>query len=83
MRVTSGGTFREEEIGAPLLPWTSRPWHVAQESVLATCRSLLASFRAGKEADTSARDNLKTFALAEAAYEAAATGRAVKPMAYG
>jgi predicted dehydrogenase len=83
MRVTSGGTFREEEIGAPLLPWTSRPWHVAQESVLATCRSLLASFRAGKEADTSARDNLKTFALAEAAYEAAATGRAVKPMTYG
>ena len=82
MRVTSGGAVREEDLGVPLLPWTSRPWHVAQESVLATCRSLLASFRAGQAADTSARDNLKTFAIAEAAYEAAATGRSVKPMAY-
>jgi len=82
MRVTSGGAFREEEVGTPLLSWTSRPWHVAQESVLQTCRSLLASFRAGKEADTSARDNLRTFALAEAAYEAAASGRAVRPLVY-
>ena len=52
------------------------------KSVLATCRSLLGSFREGKEADSSARDNLKTFALAEAAYAAAASGRSVKPMAY-
>lgn len=79
MRVTGNGKMREEDIGAPLLPWTSRPWHVAQESVLITCRSLLDSFRAGKPADTSAADNLKTYALAEAAYESAATGRAVKP----
>ena len=79
MQVTSGGKMREEDIGAPLLPWTSKPWHVAQESVLATCRDILASYRAGRPAETSAADNLKTFALAEAAYEAAATGRAVKP----
>jgi predicted dehydrogenase len=79
MQVTSGGTVREEDIGAPLLPWTSRPWHVAQESVLATCRHMLHSFQAGTPAETSAADNLKTFALAEAAYEAAASGRAVRP----
>lgn len=79
MRVTSGSTTREEDIGAELLLWTSRPWHVAQESVLATCRHMLESFRAGRPAETSAADNLKTFALVEAAYESAATGRAVRP----
>lgn len=79
MRVTSGGKTREEDIGAELLPWTSRPWHVAQESVLATCRHMLECFRAGRPAETSAADNLKTFALVEAAYESAATGRAVRP----
>ena len=81
MRVTSGGEMRTEDIGAPLLHWTSQPWHVAQESVLTTCRHMLESFRAGGAADTAAADNLKTFALCEAAYELAATGRAVKPRA--
>ncbi|MBN8995877.1 MAG: Gfo/Idh/MocA family oxidoreductase [Rhizobiales bacterium] len=79
MRVTVKGEMREEDIGAPLLPWTSKPWHVAQESVLITCRALLDAFRSGKPAPTSAADNLKTYALAEAAYESAATGRTVKP----
>jgi predicted dehydrogenase len=45
---------------------------VAQESVLATCRHMLERFRAGRPAETSAADNLKTLALAEAAYESAA-----------
>ncbi|WP_421723426.1 Gfo/Idh/MocA family protein [Bauldia sp.] len=80
MRVTVGDETTEADVGAPLLPWTSRPWHVAQEGVLVTCRHMLESFRAGRPADTSARDNLMTFALAEAAYEAADTGRAVTPV---
>ena len=79
MSVTSGGQVRSVDIGAPLLHWTSKPWHVAQESVLITCRHMLERFRAGQPADTSAADNLKTYALAEAAYESAATGRAVRP----
>lgn len=79
MRVTSGGESRVEDIGAPLLSWTSRPWHVAQESVLITCRHMLESHSAGRSAATAATDNLKTFAICEAAYESAATGRAVKP----
>jgi predicted dehydrogenase len=80
MRVTSRGEVREEDIGAPLLSWTSRPWHVAQESVLATCRHMLESFRAGRAAETSAADNLKTFALVEAAYESAGRGKIVEPL---
>jgi predicted dehydrogenase len=79
MRVTRRGEVREEDIGAPLLSWTSRPWHVAQESVLATCRHMLQSFRAGMPAETSAADNLKTFALAEAAYQSAGRGGAAAP----
>ena len=74
--------MRDEDIGAPLLSWTSRPWHVAQESVLTTCRHMLESFRAGRTAETSAADNLKTFALVEAAYEFAASGKAVRPKSY-
>jgi predicted dehydrogenase len=83
MRVTSRGATREEHLGTPLLSWTSQPWHVAQESVLATCRHMLESFRAGRAAETSAADNLRTFALVEAAYESAATGRAVNPRSIG
>lgn len=83
MRVNVGDDIRETDIGAPLLHWTAKPWHVAQESVLSTCRHLLEAYKAGKPADISALDNLKTFALAEAAYESAATGRAVTPRTYG
>ena len=83
MRVNVGDEIRETDIGAPLLPWTAKPWHVAQESVLSTCRHLLEAYKAGRPADISAVDNLKTFAIAEAAYESAATGRAVKPRTYG
>jgi predicted dehydrogenase len=79
MTVTTQGLSYEEQIGAPLLHWTSRPWHVSQESVLHTNRHMLERARAGIPASTSGEDNLKTFALVEAAYESAATGRAVKP----
>jgi predicted dehydrogenase len=36
-------------------------------------------FRDGLDADTSGEDNLKTYALVEAAYEAARSHTAVKP----
>ena len=52
---------------------------VAQTSVTATCAHLLEAMRAGRDADTGVADNLKTYALAEAAYDAAATGRLVEP----
>lgn len=79
MELTVDGRMESEHLGTPLLSWTSEPWHIAQESVLTTCRHMLGRFRAGRDADTSGADNLKTFALAEAAYESAATGHAVVP----
>lgn len=79
MTVTTQGINFEEYIGGPLLPWTSRPWHASQESVLHTNAHMLASYRASIDAETSGSDNLKTFALVEAAYESAATGKTVFP----
>jgi predicted dehydrogenase len=81
MEVTTGGRMQASEIEIPLLHWAKPPWHMIEESVYKTCAHLLASLRAGREADTSGRDNLKTYAACEAAYESAATGRAVKPAA--
>ena len=79
MVVTSEGAVSERHIGSPLLPWTQEPWHVAQESVLLTQRAIMAAWRKDQEAETSGADNLKTYALVDAAYAAAAGGRAVAP----
>jgi len=79
MAVTTQGLSFEEHIGGPLRPWTSRPWHVSQEAVLHTNRHMLERFRAGRPADTSGEDNLKTYALVEAAYQSAASHQMVKP----
>ena len=79
MLVTTQGLVFEEAIGSPLLSWTARPWHTIQEAVLNTNRHMLERFRDGLPADTSADDNLKTYALVEAAYQSARTHCAVKP----
>ncbi len=67
------------DVSPPLLPWASRPWHNIQESVLNIQRHWVDCLRAGREPDTSGRDNLRTLGLVEAAYESAATGQAVRP----
>ena len=81
MVVTSEGRTTEQDVSTPLLSWTSQPWHVAQESVLNTQRHWVECLKAGREPETSGRDNRKTYALAEAAYESARTHRAVAPAA--
>ena len=55
---------------------------ILQASVQATCRHVLESFRFGRRADTDVEDNLKTYALVEAAYESAASGRSVQPASW-
>ena len=81
MQVTMDGRVEESRVGSALLPWTSQPWHTLQESVLATQRRIIGAWQAGREAETSGIDNLKTFALVEAAYKAAEEMRAVVPAA--
>lgn len=77
--ITSSGETRDHDFGSPLLPWTSQPWHTVQESVLRTQEAIVRAWRAGKDPESTGDDNLKTYALVEAAYEAARLGRAVAP----
>lgn len=79
LKVTTQGLTFEDHVGSPLLDWTSRPWHVSQEAVLHTNRHMFQRLQQGLPADTSGEDNLKTYALVEAAYEAAATQTSVRP----
>jgi predicted dehydrogenase len=76
--VTIEGKTTTYDVDAPVLNWAERPWHIIQESVLATCDHMLEALRAGEAASTSALDNVQTFALVEAAYESASSGRAVR-----
>lgn len=77
--ITSGGQSRDERFGSPLLSWTSEPWHTVQESVLRTEEAIVRAWRAGKDPESTGDDNLKTYALVEAAYAAAREGKAVVP----
>ena len=79
LRLTSNGSTTERSLKRPLLPWTTEEWHVSQESVLNTQRHWLNCWRNGMTPETSGRDSLKTYALIEAAYESAATGRTLRP----
>jgi D-apiose dehydrogenase len=76
--VTIEGKTTTYDVDAPVLRWAERPWHIIQESVLATCDHMLEALRAGRVADTSAMDNVRTFGLVEASYEAASSGRSVR-----
>ena len=76
--VTSDGVTRREFAGSPLLPWTSEPWHTAQESVLNTQRHFVECLEHGREPATSGRDNLRTYAVVRAAYDAAKSQRAIR-----
>ncbi|TPM40890.1 Gfo/Idh/MocA family oxidoreductase [Mesorhizobium sp. B2-3-4] len=66
------------DVSPPLLAWASRPWHNIQESVLAIQKHWVDSLASGKEPATSGADNLKTFALVEAAYAGAASREPVQ-----
>jgi predicted dehydrogenase len=78
MEVTADGAMEARAIEIPRLSWAVPPWHMVHASVHATCAHMLACIRTGQEAETSGRDNLRTYAVCEAAYEAARTGRAVR-----
>lgn len=71
-------TGTSESLVAPnLLPWASRPWHNIQESVALIQKHWIECLAEGREPDTSGGDNLKTFALVEAAYLSAIRGETV------
>ena len=79
LTVTDETGTRHEDVSPPLLDWAERPWHNIQESVLLIQKHWVETLRAGREPDTSGRDNLKTLALVEAAYQGAASRQHVDP----
>lgn len=75
--IHSGGTQREEVIAPDERSWTFEPWTQIQNSVPRTQQHFADVLRAGGDFETSAEDSLHTYALAEAAYRSAASGRLV------
>ena len=69
---------RDEVIAPDQRPWTSAPWTQVQDSVPRTQQHFVDALRSGTEFETSARDSLRTYALAEAAYQSAASGRVIR-----
>lgn len=59
--------------------WADPDWALAQASVLDTQQHFVDCLKSGDEFQTSGRDNLKTFALVEAAYASSESGRPVIP----
>jgi D-apiose dehydrogenase len=77
LSVTTASGTRHEDVSPPLLPWASRPWNNIQESVVLIQQHWVDCLKATREPDTSGLDNIQTFALVEAVYESARTGKTV------
>ena len=77
MIVTDRRGSRTHDVSPPMPPWASRPWQNIQQSVQAIQQHWIDCLREGREPATSGRDNLKTLALVEAAYQSAAVGRTI------
>ncbi|MER9296263.1 Gfo/Idh/MocA family oxidoreductase [Mesorhizobium sp. M0621] len=78
LTVTGKSGTAVTDVSPPLLPWASRPWHNIQESVVAIQQHWVDCLAKGTEPATSGADNLKTFALVEAAYAGAASRQPVQ-----
>ena len=78
LTVVDAGGSEVVDVSPALLPWAERPWHGVQESVLAIQAHWVDCLNGGVEPETSGRDNLRTSALVEAAYESAASGMTVR-----
>lgn len=79
IELTANGELTTIDADAPVLAWAERPWHVVQESVFRACEHIHKAFREGRPAEVAGTDNIRTYALCEAAYASAAAGRAVAP----
>ncbi|MGI9493339.1 MAG: Gfo/Idh/MocA family protein [Geminicoccaceae bacterium] len=80
LQIVTSAVTMSHLVEPELLPWAEKPWHLIQESVLATQRHWVDCLKHGREPATSGADNLKTYALCEAAYASAARGETVDPV---
>lgn len=76
LRLHAGGGMVESNVEPDVPTWGAKPWHLVQESVLAFQRHAIDVFQGQADGQPSGADNLKTFALTQAAIRSAATGSA-------
>ena len=79
LRITSDGAVEEQAVEPAAPAWTTKPWHVVQESVLNTQRHWVSSWLSGTEPETSGADNLRTYGLVMDAYDSAERNAVVVP----
>ena len=79
LRVTSDGAVEEWSVEPNAPAWTTKPWHVVQESVLNLQRQWLSAWQSGQDPETSGADNLLTYGLVMAAYNSAERNAVVVP----
>lgn len=78
LRLTTDAGTLVRRVPVPFRPWADPRYAVVQTSMVPCLTEVAAALRAGRPAETSAADNLRTMRLVFAAYESAATGRAVE-----
>ena len=75
--VTRPDGTSETDVSPACPAWGSRPWHNIQQSVRALQQDWVDARRSGRRPETHGHDNLKTFALVDAAYRSASTGLSI------
>jgi predicted dehydrogenase len=77
LRIHSNGATRDEKIEEDSRSWTSSPWTQIQDSVPRTQQHFIDCLRSGSAFETSAQSSLQTYAIAEAAYLSASSGKII------
>jgi predicted dehydrogenase len=77
--LTRPGSMEVRTLPDPEHPWTSRPWHVMQDSALNIQRHWVECIRTGRTPETAGEDNLRTLELVFGAYESAEKSVAYHP----
>ena len=69
--LTRPGAMEIRTLTDPEHTWTTRPWHVMQDSALKAQQHWVESLHTGREPETTGEDNLRTLELVFGAYESA------------
>jgi len=79
LSIYADGKAETHDVSPTLYPWSTKPWHGTQESVLRIQQHWVDCLRAGTPVETSGADSRKTYALVFGAYDSARSGKAVIP----
>lgn len=77
IRITSGSGTESKRYPPPQYPWADRAYDVVQSSIVACNANILKALQGKGKAETTGEDNLRTLKLVFAAYESAASGKAI------